>query len=221
MIPYNQKYLVFDTETEGLNLHSSKTWQLSWLICEGDKIVEEHDEFIAHKELVIPEIVKKITGFDWDKYNKRSKSLSQVWSKFEDYLYDPQYIIIGQNLLGFDVYMLAILQKLLGQEPDYSYISRIYDTRALGKAYRENLDKPKNNFLSWQYKVITPPGHESFGKISRAHWVQRQAGAQWLYFVFVNDKTIRRIYQMRVPPLIGSPCIPTCFILQRFHANSA
>ena len=154
MLPYNQKYLVFDTETEGLNLHSSKTWQLSWLICEGNKITEEYDEFISHKELVIPEIVKKITGFNWDKYNKRSKPLSQVWSKFENYLYDPQYIIIGQNLLGFDVYMLGILQRLLGKEPDYSYISRIYDTRALGKAYRENLDKPKNNFLSWQYKVI-------------------------------------------------------------------
>jgi len=154
MLPYNQKYLVFDTETEGLNLHSSKTWQLSWLICEGDKIVKEYDEFISHKELVIPEIVKKITGFNWEKYNKRSKPLSQVWSKFENYLYDPQYIIIGQNLLGFDVYMLGILQRLLGNAPDYSYISRIYDTRALGKAYRENLDKPKNNFLSWQYKVI-------------------------------------------------------------------
>ena len=50
--------------------------------------------------------------------------------------------------------MLAILQKMLGQEPDYSYISRIYDTRAFAKAYRENLDKPKGNLLSWQYKLI-------------------------------------------------------------------
>ena len=119
-----------------------------------EKILEEHDEFIAHKNLNIPEVVKKLTGFDWKKYEKKSKSLSEVWSKFEPYLYDPQYVIVGQNLLGFDVYMLAILQKMLGQEPDYSYISRIYDTRALAKAYRENLDKPKGNLLSWQYKLI-------------------------------------------------------------------
>ena len=92
--------------------------------------------------------------FNWDKYNEKSKSLSKVWSKFENYLYDPQYIIVGQNLLGFDVYMLALLQKMLGQQPDYSYLPRIYDTRALAKAYRENLDKPKDNFLSWQYKII-------------------------------------------------------------------
>ena len=50
--------------------------------------------------------------------------------------------------------MISILQRLLGQEPDYSYLSRIYDTRALGKAYREELQKPRGDFLSWQYKII-------------------------------------------------------------------
>ena len=154
MLPSNQKYLVFDTETEGLNLFSSKTWQLSWIVCQGNKILETHDEFIVHKELNIPEIVKKLTGFNWDTYNKKAKPLDEVWNKFEKYIFDPQYIVVGQNLLGFDVYMLAILQRLLGQEPDYSYLPRIYDTRALGKAYREELDKPNGDFLSWQYKII-------------------------------------------------------------------
>ena len=154
MLPYNQKYLVIDTETEGLNLHSSKTWQLSWIVCQGNKILEEHDKFIAHKNLNIPEVVAKLTGFDWTKYRNKSKSLSEVWSQFESYLFDPQYIIVGQNLLGFDVYMLALLQKMLGQQPGYSYLPRIYDTRALAKAYREDLEKPKDNFLSWQYKII-------------------------------------------------------------------
>mgnify|MGYP003624347704 FL=1 len=154
MLPSNQKYLVFDTETEGLNLHSSKTWQLSWIICQGKNVIETHDKFIKHKELNIPEIVVKLTGFDWDKYNQKAESLISVWSQFEQYLFDPQYIVVGQNLLGFDVYMISHLQRMLGQEPDYSYLARIYDTRALGKAYREELDKPKRDFLSWQYKII-------------------------------------------------------------------
>ena len=80
--------------------------------------------------------------------------MSQVWSKFEKYIFDPQYIVVGQNLLGFDVYMIAALQRMLGQTPDYSYLPRIYDTRALAKAYREELDRPKGNLLSWQYKII-------------------------------------------------------------------
>jgi len=154
MLPSNQKYIVFDTETEGLNLFSSKTWQLSWIVCQGSKILETHDEFIAHKELEIPQIVKKLTGFNWSTYNRKSRPLEEVWNKFEKYLFDPQYVIVGQNLLGFDVYMIAILQRLLGQQPDYSYLTRIYDTRALGKAYREEIQKPSRDFLSWQYKII-------------------------------------------------------------------
>ena len=154
MLPSNQKYLVFDTETEGLNLYSSKTWQLSWIICQGSKILETHDEFIAHKHLNVSEGAKRVTGFNWETYSKKSKSLSQVWSKFEKYIFDPQYIVVGQNLLGFDVYMIAALQRMLGQTPDYSYLPRIYDTRALAKAYREELDRPKGNLLSWQYKII-------------------------------------------------------------------
>ena len=154
MLPSNQKYLVFDTETEGLNLHSSKTWQLSWIVCQGSKVLETHDKFIKHKELNIPEVVRKLTGFDWDKYNSKAESLISVWSKFEKYLFDPQYIVVGQNLLGFDVYMVSHLQRMLGQEPDYSYLPRIYDTRALAKAYREELDKPSGDLLSWQYKII-------------------------------------------------------------------
>jgi|TARA_R110002110_G_scaffold388451_1_gene600610 DNA polymerase-3 subunit alpha (Gram-positive type) len=154
MLPSNQKYLVFDTETEGLNLFSSKTWQLSWIICQGNKVIETHDEFIAHKELNIPKVVMKITGFNWDTYNEKAQSLEEVWERFEKYIFDPQYIVVGQNLLGFDVYMIALLQRLLGQEPDYSYLPRIYDTRAFGKAYREEIDKPNGDLLSWQYKII-------------------------------------------------------------------
>ena len=154
MLPSNQKYLVFDTETEGLNLHSSKTWQLSWIVCQGNKVLETHDKFIKHKELNIPEVVRKLTGFDWDEYNSKAESLISVWSKFEQYLFDPQYIVVGQNLLGFDVYMVSHLQRMLGQQPDYSYLPRIYDTRALAKAYREELDKPRGDFLSWQYKIL-------------------------------------------------------------------
>ena len=154
MLPNNQKYLVFDTETEGLNLHSSKTWQLSWIVCQGNKVLETHDKFIKHKELNIPEVVRKLTGFDWDEYNSKAESLISVWSKFEQYLFDPQYIVVGQNLLGFDVYMVSHLQRMLGQQPDYSYLPRIYDTRALAKAYREELDKPRGDLLSWQYKIL-------------------------------------------------------------------
>jgi DNA polymerase III epsilon subunit-like protein len=154
MLPYNQKYLVFDTETEGLNLHSSRTWQVSWLICQGDRILKENDRYINQKDLQINSAVAKLTGFTWEEYDRRKEPLKNVWADFKKDLFNPEYKVIGQNLLGFDVYMVAAMQRALGETPDYSYLERIYDTRAYGKAYREELEKPKDNLLSWQYKII-------------------------------------------------------------------
>lgn len=153
-LKYNQKYICFDTETEGLNLYYSRPWQVSWVLGEGNKVVEEQDRFIKYSDLELSDMIKKLTGYNQRTYDSKKESIRAVYDDLAKYLYDPEYIIIGQNLLGFDVYMVAVMQRMLGIEPDFSYIDRIYDTRALGKAYRENLDKPSGNFLSWQYKII-------------------------------------------------------------------
>lgn len=153
-LKHDQKYIVFDVETEGLNLYYSRPWQVSWVLGEGNKVVEEQDRFIKYSDLELSDMIKKMTGYNQRTYDSKKESVRAVYDDLAKYLYDPEYIIIGQNLLGFDVYMVAVMQRMLGIEPDFSYIDRIYDTRALGKAYRENLDKPSGNFLSWQYKII-------------------------------------------------------------------
>ena len=111
MLKYDQKYIVFDTETEGLNLHSSRPWQIAWIVCQGYKVLETHNRFLSFNDLNIPDVVKKLTGFSWDVYNKKKESPKKVLEDFESYIYDPQYKIIGQNLLGFDVYMISQLQR--------------------------------------------------------------------------------------------------------------
>ena len=103
MLPYNQKYLVFDTETEGLNLHSSRTWQVSWLICQGGRVLKENDRYINHNNLQINSVVAKLTGFSWEEYDRRKEPLKNVWSDFKKDLFNPEYKVVGQNLLGFDV----------------------------------------------------------------------------------------------------------------------
>ena len=47
----NQKYIVFDTETEGLNLRYSRPWQLSFIEAVGPKVVKSHDLFIDFEDL--------------------------------------------------------------------------------------------------------------------------------------------------------------------------
>ena len=41
-------------------------------------------------------------------YNKKSMPPNIVWEKFSEDLYDENNLIVGQNLLGFDVYLNQI-----------------------------------------------------------------------------------------------------------------
>lgn len=154
-LPFNQKYMTMDTETEGLSLYRSRPWQVSWQINEGTKLVSVFDEYVDWPDLKISADVQRITNFSWDTYHKKKKKPKEVLEKLENFLYNEDYLIVGQNLLGYDVYIVATLQRLCGKPVDYSYINRIYDTRALGKGVREGLQKPKDkDLLSWQYKMI-------------------------------------------------------------------
>jgi len=150
----NQKYLVFDTETEGLNLIRSRPWQVAWLLVEGGKILEKHDMFLDWPNLDVSAGAAKITGFTMKEYNKRKESPRKVWEKFSKHLYDKDTFIVGQNLLGFDVYMVNIWRELMKLEADYSYVERIIDTRALAVAIAKDIPVDKDDFISWQYRLI-------------------------------------------------------------------
>lgn len=149
-----QKYLVFDTETEGLNLIKSRPWQVAWLVVEGDRILEKHDMFLDWPNLDVSAGAAKITGFTTKEYNKRKENPRKVWEKFSKHLYDENTFIVGQNLLGFDVYMVNIWRELMKLEADYSYVERIIDTRALAVAIAKDIPVDKDDFISWQYRLI-------------------------------------------------------------------
>ena len=149
-----QKYLVFDTETEGLNLIRSRPWQVAWLVVEGGKILEKHDMFLDWPNLDVSAGAAKITGFTMEEYNKRKESPRKVWEKFSKHLYDEDTFIVGQNLLGCDVYMVNIWRELMKLEADYSYVERIIDTRALAVAIAKDIPVDKDDFISWQYRLI-------------------------------------------------------------------
>ena len=61
-----QKYLVLDTETEGLNLIKSKPYQVSWIIAQGDTILEKNNRYIWWEDLNMSEDAARITRFDKD-----------------------------------------------------------------------------------------------------------------------------------------------------------
>lgn len=149
-----QKYLVFDYETESLSLFYARPWQLSFLVCEGKEIKEEHDFFINIENLYVSPEAAKVTNFSWDKYNRLKKDKHEVLEKFESYLYNPEYINLGHNILRFDVYIHNTLRRICGKKPDYSYMERSIDTNSLSLAKKLGITKPKDDtLLQWQLRL--------------------------------------------------------------------
>ena len=149
----NQKYVVFDTETEGLSLTSSRPWQLSWIVCQGENILEQHDEFILFGDLDMSEDAARITNFNKSVYLQNAKDPLEVWQKFAPYLYDEKNILVGQNLLGYDIYILNVLMNHLGMKNNWSFLPRIVDTKALATALFKDI-KPAGDRLSWQMRLM-------------------------------------------------------------------
>jgi DNA polymerase III epsilon subunit-like protein len=158
MLRFNkdQKYICFDFETCHLNLVNTdnKPWQLSYIIAKGNQIIKEVDNYIYWPDLKLSEGAKEVTHFDERKYHSLAADPKDILSSFEDYIYDSDYLIVGQNLLGFDVYIHNIYRKLLGKSPDFSYVKRILDTNCIAKAIKKNIKPQKDlDFTCWQYRL--------------------------------------------------------------------
>lgn len=158
MLRFNkeQKYICFDFETCHLNLldDGNKPWQLSYLIAKGNNIIKESDNYIYWPDLKLSQGAKEVTHFDQNKYNSLAVEPEDVLTNFERYLYDEEYLIVGQNLLGFDVYIHNIYRKLMGKSPDFSFVKRIIDTNCIAKAIKKNLKPNSETDLTyWQYRL--------------------------------------------------------------------
>ena len=150
----NQKYIIFDTETEGLNLVKSKPWQAAWIVAQGNKIIKKYDKLIYWDDLNVSKDAARITGFSQSYYEKNAEDPKKVWKEFSKYLYDDSYKIVGQNLLGFDVYMIDVWRKLIGEPLLQDYINRIIDTKAIATAIVKESPVDEKDFIYWQYRWL-------------------------------------------------------------------
>ena len=152
----NQKYIFFDFETCGLNLGSlsNKPWQLAFLVISNDQIIERNNYWLRWEGIKVSAGAARVTGWTQSKYDKNAVDPAAPLEHFEKYLYDPTYLKVGHNVLGFDVYMHGIYRRLLGKMPDYSYLPELIDTLSLAKAIKNNIAYDStDSLLSWQYKI--------------------------------------------------------------------
>lgn len=148
-----QRYVFFDTETEGLNLIGSRPWQLAWIVVENKKVIKKEDRYIQWDDLNISDDAAKITGFSRQIYNKRAEDPAKVLSDFEKDISDPDTIVAGHNVLRFDVYMYNVVRANLGLDPDYSFLPRVVDTISLAIAIQKGIPFDRENRIEWMYKM--------------------------------------------------------------------
>lgn len=149
-----QLWLVIDCETEGLVLAQSRPWQCSWVVGQGDNILEKHDHYIFWDNLLISKGARAVTGFSDELYKAKSEPAEKVYEKFASYLFNPKYKILGHNFLKYDTYIIGVWQECLTGKKNYEFIDRIYDSHLFEKSIELGISiKNGEDLLAFQYRM--------------------------------------------------------------------
>lgn len=154
------KYICFDGESENVNNGpgTNRPWQLAWSVVENGKVKSRFDKFPFIHDLRVSPDAAVVTRFNYDEYKRKSEDAKDVCELFSSYYYNPEYLIVGQNVY-FDWMLVKNLERYVGIHDNKSsrldVISRIYDTSALAKAYKLSLTFPKDlaDFPAWQFSL--------------------------------------------------------------------
>lgn len=148
----NQTIYFCDTETENLNLDSSRPWEFAWVKMDKGKIIDSQSRYILWDDIDVGKEAAKKTGFDLKKYKKIAQPPEVVYDEIKDWFF-------GRNLMGFhnglnfDVYIIRNWFRLINKPHDYEWVKRVVDTNALAKAWKSE-SRPESNFDAWQYKWV-------------------------------------------------------------------
>ncbi len=148
----DRRYWCGDMETEGLNLFASRPWQVAWLVADAKQVYEREEHYIWFGDIKVSQQAAIITRFNYALYKERAEDPRKVLDRMEERLYDSSLDIVGQNFF-YDGYIHNTLRRLCGKAPDWSWMTRMYDTNCLSKAYRKGIQPDMANFLAWEWKA--------------------------------------------------------------------
>lgn len=151
-----QKYLIIDAETECLNTASTKPWQFTSTNCLGNKIISECNDFLWWSDLDVTPGAAAITRFNYYNYKEKAIDPAKAYKRLAKYLFDPDYLIVGGNIMRFDIMIIGVLQEYLGLPKDYSFVTRCLDLQCIFKGiqlgYKEIPSDPIER-TCWMYRL--------------------------------------------------------------------
>lgn len=151
----NKNLIVFDFEVvEGLNYYFSRPHQLAWRQIHKDKLIEEKSTYIKWPTpFNVSADAARIVRYNQSIIDELGRPAEQVFNKFHTVIYNPDNIIIGHNILSYDVMIFHNSCKKLGLKCDYSFLERCIDTNALFKIYKLGRTIDSKNFLAEQFNA--------------------------------------------------------------------
>lgn len=152
---WRQKYCLFDLETANLSLTTGLPWQLGYILAEGKIVKREIERKIFWPNYDVKPEIAAMNHFDRFQYENEARDPVEVLDEFESYLYNPDYLVVSMNGLGFDCYIHNNWRKALGRKTDYSWMNRHIDILTTFRAIMAgSKTPPKDDLLAWQYNFL-------------------------------------------------------------------
>ena len=156
----NQHFLFFDVETENLSLFNcpdskNRPWETGYILSRGKEVIKEGELHPWWPDLNVGKEAAIITRFNHYDYRQKATDARKCYEQFAEMLYDPSTIIVGQNVLNFDAFLVQNWRQELGLKPDWSFIERTIDTRALAFAIQKGVKSvDRDDLFCWQMKFM-------------------------------------------------------------------
>lgn len=147
------KFCIFDFETEGLNLFSSRPWQFSCVVGTQNEILREHNLFIKWPDLNMSKDAAIITRFNQQQVNSLGKDPKEVLTIINQEFESADWIG-GHNILGYDIHLYRRYCERMGVKP-IEIERKLIDTMACGKGIKLEIPyKPGEDFLIYQIRLV-------------------------------------------------------------------
>jgi DNA polymerase III epsilon subunit-like protein len=156
LLRFNKDAVLVFTDLETFNLClnfcHNLPWQASALKVVGDKSIDERDFYIKwDTKLKISADAARITRFNPRTIETMGKPPEEVFRQLYEWYESCDYLV-GHNILGFDIYLIAEWYKLMNK-PWKHLMNKVIDTNCLAKGLKMGRNKkPEESLLEYQYK---------------------------------------------------------------------